>query len=176
MVIEALALGLGAAGIAPAAIAAFNLYAPAAIALELTSLAYLLYKGKKPDIPPPPPASKKFLDAVKSQGNKAASIAAAAFLDAGRNAATILKESNFHAAAKLVGAHPTAASVAALLTAAGVSYAVVRKLKSLVSRKGGVSKITRTNTKKLKTTLTSLTSKPRSKRKNRSRSRSRRRR
>ena len=97
-------------------------------------------------------ATSKLLDIVKSQASTAVSLAAAAFLEAGQNASTILKETNLPAAAKLVGSHPTMASITALLTAAGVSYVVVRKLKSLVSRKGGVSKITRTNTKKLKKT------------------------
>jgi uncharacterized protein (UPF0333 family) len=159
---------LGYAGIPYGAPAVLGVGVGAAGALGTPLIiGYALYKKfRKAGVPPPKPAEKSLIEKVAKEGNKAAAKAAAAFLDAGSKAATVLKAYGFSDAARLVGANPTTASIAAILVTAGVSYAAIRKFKSMVSRKGGKGAITRRATKKAKNiskTLTKL-SKPTSRR------------
>lgn len=123
--------------------------------------------------PKPKPFEKSLINTVKKQGGKVVAEAAAAFLDTGKHASSILKSNGFKAAATLVGANPTIATIATILAGAGVSYAIIRKFKNAVSRKGGQASITRRHSKRTRSVQKTLTklSKPASLSKSKSRSR-----
>ena len=172
---QAMAMGGGAAGGLAGSLAGSLVSPLLGLAVGVgTKIGSALYNSAF--APKPKPHEKSLIRLIKTQGGKVAAEAAAAFLDTGKHASDILKSNGFKAAASLVGANPTTATVAAILAGSGVGYALIRKFKSIVSRKGGASSITRkhnTRTKTTKKIITSLT-KPSGTRRTRTRSRGRR--